>query len=62
MARSCIVCTPQQKKGRGLWQIWERREMHTGFWFEKRKDLLENISINGKIILKMDLIKQNGRA
>jgi hypothetical protein len=55
--RSCIVCTPRQTKRRGLWQIWERSEIHTGFWFGKRKDLLKDIGINGKMILKMDLIK-----
>jgi hypothetical protein len=39
-----------------------RREVHTGFWFGNRKALFEDLSINGKIILKMGLIKQNGRA
>ena len=48
-----------RREGRDLWLVWQRTEMHTGFWMGrlKLKDLLEDLGINGKIILKMDLKK-----
>jgi hypothetical protein len=38
----------------GMWRLWGRREMHTGFWWGnlKFRDHLENLGVDGRIILK----------
>jgi len=40
--------------------VRERREMHTEFWWESQKEnRLEHVSVDGRIIVKMDL-KETG--
>jgi hypothetical protein len=36
-----------------MWYIWGRRELHRGFWWGnlKEKDHLENLGVDGRIIL-----------
>jgi uncharacterized protein YjcR len=43
----------------GMWQVWGRREMHATFWWGNLKfqDLLENLGVDGSIILKCILKK-----
>jgi hypothetical protein len=37
--------------------VWGRGEVHTGFWWGnlRGRDHLENLGVDGRIILKMDL-------
>jgi hypothetical protein len=37
-----------------MWHVWGRREVHTGFWWGdlREKDHLENLGVDGRIILK----------
>jgi hypothetical protein len=46
-----------------MWHAWEIIEMHIIFWFEnlKRRDYLEDLGIDGKIILEWILGKEHGR-
>jgi len=39
--------------GWGRWYVWERREVHTGFWWgDMRKKSFEDLGVDGRIILK----------
>jgi hypothetical protein len=40
-----------------MWHVWGRGEVHTGFWWGDLRDRnhLDDICIDGRIILKMDL-------
>jgi hypothetical protein len=40
--------------GQGMWHVWGRGNMHRGFWWGnlKERHLLENLGIDGGIILK----------
>jgi hypothetical protein len=42
-----------------MWYVWGRREVHTGFWWGKPREEnhLEDLGIDGKIILKCILKK-----
>jgi hypothetical protein len=44
-----------------MWHVWGRIEMHAGFWWGnlKERDNVENLGIDGRIILQMYL-KRNG--
>jgi hypothetical protein len=43
---------------------WGNKEMHIGFWLGnlKEEDYLENLGVDGKIIRKRVLKKQDGRS
>jgi len=47
---------------RSIWQVWVKREMHTGFWFRKlkEKDDPEELGVVETIILKC-ISKKYGR-
>jgi hypothetical protein len=44
--------------------VWERREMHTEFWWGNLKDRnnLRVLEADGRIVLKSIIKKQGGRA
>jgi len=37
-----------------MWHEWETRKVHTGFWwgYLREKDYLEDLGLDGRIILK----------
>jgi len=45
-----------------MWRTWERREEHTGFWWENtsKRDHLEDLGIDGRIIFKRILKNRMG--
>jgi hypothetical protein len=45
-----------------MWDVWETREVHTGFWWGKVRERynLGDLSICGKIIIKLILRKWYG--
>ena len=47
-----------------MWQVWGRGKAHTGFWRGniKEKDHLGDMSVDGKITLKLVFKKWDGRA
>jgi len=47
-----------------MWHVWERSEMHTDFsWGHlKEGERLEDLGVDGTIILELILSKENGRA
>jgi len=47
-----------------MWHIGEREEVHTGFgWgYLKERDYLEDLGVDGKVILKLTLKKSVYRA
>jgi len=71
---SFIICSPYQitfglsnegeLDGRDKRNLCGRREIHTAFWWENLKKIinLEDLHIGMRMILKWILKKQNGRA
>jgi hypothetical protein len=41
--------------GQGVWHVWGRTEIHTGFWWRSLKegDHLEDLDIDGSMLLKL---------
>jgi hypothetical protein len=46
-----------------MWNAWERRGIHTGFWFEtlKEGDRLQDPDVDGRMTFKSRLKKQDER-
>jgi len=49
---ACLNAMFEHSDGRGMWHIWGRTEVHTGFlWLNlKKRDHLEELSADGRII------------
>jgi hypothetical protein len=47
-----------------MWKTWGRKEMHTRFWWGKPggKRPFEDLGVDGRLILKLILNKQDERA
>jgi len=45
--------------GWGMWHVWERREMSTGFWWKnlKERNYFEGVIVAGRKLLKLILNK-----
>ena len=45
-----------------MWHVWETVEVHIGFWWGdlRKRDHLEVLSVDGRIILKYTFIKWEG--
>jgi len=52
------------RDGRSMWHVWGRKKMHTGlYWVSlKEGDHLEDVRVDGRVILKLILKKCDGRA
>jgi len=52
------------RNGRSMWHVWGRTKMHTGLcWVNlKEGDHLEDLRVDGRVILKLILKKYDGRA
>jgi hypothetical protein len=70
--RNFVICVHLQTllgfsnkggEGRGVYFVWERREIHTGCWWKnlKEADNLKAVGLGCKIILKCTLKKLDGR-
>jgi len=44
----------------GMWHVWERGEVHTGFWWGdwRERDHLEEVVIDGRVKLAGYLFQQ----
>jgi len=40
--------------GMGMWHVWGREEVHTGFWWRnlRERDDMNDLGIEGRIILE----------
>jgi hypothetical protein len=47
-----------------MWLVWETGEEHTGFWWgdQSERDHLEDVGLDGRIILKWAFKKWDGEA
>ena len=73
-AKELQVCSPQQIllgwstleewDGRGIWHVWGREEVNTGFWWGnlRGKPHLDDLDLHWKIVLNFILRKSDGRA
>ena len=66
-SRSALITAVQAIKSRsrrGIWHVWERGEVQEGFWWGKTdvKIYLENLGVDGRIILEWILKKWNEEA
>jgi len=45
-----------------MWDVWKTKEVHTGFWWGNvwERHLLEDLSVCGKVIIKLILRKWYG--
>ena len=69
-----MFCTPHQILYRGsnqgeqddlsMWHVWETAEVQTGFWWGDltERDHLENLGVDGRMILKFIFKKWDGEA
>ena len=55
-------CQMEGNEWAGIWRIWETEEVHTGFWWRNLNygGDLENLDLDGRIILKWVFRKQYG--
>ena len=46
-----------------MWHVWVRREMYAGFWWGNLKTVehLEDLGVDGRVVLNWSANKQIGR-
>jgi hypothetical protein len=54
IAKKCSSDCNKKGDGLGMWHVWEKQQLHTGFWWEnlRERSHLEDVDDDGKIILK----------
>jgi hypothetical protein len=47
-----------------MWHVWEKEEVYEGFWYGDlaERDNVENLEVDGRIILKLIFKKWGGNA